>query len=200
MRNATTPEKEIHWSKADRETRMFVFPAEATHPTEESTQHQKRATDYPDRYRRSNCARASLAFNYAPGFQRLPKWRPNQKTKNGQYDKDRQQHTGHESHNEWQRPEHSASREHKRCPSDSHRGPVVKHRFNDLPICRGLRLAEGYYKDGCGEQHKRGTNPRSRRLSRCNDSFPQFVLRSRSSGLHLNPPLPISRLPATFSF
>src|SRR5204863_9404188 len=125
MRNATTPEKEIHWSKSDRETRMLVFPAEATHPTEESTEHQKRAPDYPDRDRPSNCARASLAFNYAQGFQCLPKWCPNQETKKRQDDKDRKQHTGHESHNDRQRTERSTSRDHKRCRSDSHRGPVV---------------------------------------------------------------------------
>jgi hypothetical protein len=40
----------------------------------------------------------------------------------------------------------------------------VKHRFNDLPVCRALRLAEGYGEDGCGEHYERGTNPRPRRL------------------------------------
>lgn len=88
MRNATASEKEIQRSKADRETRVLVFPAEATHPAEQSTQHQKPAADYPDGYRRGNCAKASFAFNDAQRFQCFPKWRPNQKTKNGQDDKD----------------------------------------------------------------------------------------------------------------
>ena len=164
MGNATPPEKEIQWSKADRETRMLVFPAEATHPTEESTEHQKPAADYPNRYRCSNCAQADFVFNYAQRSQCLPKWRPNQKTKNGQDDKDRQQRTGHESHNERQRTERSAPGESKGKGSNTHGDPAVKHRFNDLPIRRGLRFAEGYYEDSCSEHYERGTNPRPRRL------------------------------------
>ena len=100
MGNPTTPEKEIQRSKADRETRMLIFPTEATHPTEESTEHQKGTADHAHRYRRSDRASPSFALNYAQRSQRHPKGRPNQKTQNGQDDKDRQQHAGHESHNE----------------------------------------------------------------------------------------------------
>ena len=96
MGNPTTPEKEIHRSKADRETGMLVSPAETTDPTEESTEHQKSAADQTDRHRRGNCGRASLLLNHTKGSQRIPEWRPNQKTQNSQDDKDRQQHTGHE--------------------------------------------------------------------------------------------------------
>jgi hypothetical protein len=73
-----------------------------------------------------------------------------------------------------------------------------------LPICRGLRLGEeGNYKDQVCLANITSAEPihdcedgeGGRNETRCRNSLPP----AKSSGFHLDPPLPISRLPATFS-